>query len=121
MLPIAGQKAEPIGLKKFWGHSWVAGGCFRLENIWNFYLNFLFCKKKIETFFSGQRWVLQLVIFYNVINLSLLEIIGKSGGKEDTTDNAPETVDKSVFDELGELIDWLINVYFSVPVFWLAP
>ena len=32
MLSIAGQTVEPIGLIFFCGHSWVAGGCYRLKN-----------------------------------------------------------------------------------------
>ena len=31
MLPIAGQTVLPNGLKFFFGHSRVAGGCFRLK------------------------------------------------------------------------------------------
>jgi len=45
MLPIAGQTAGPNALNFFCGHSWVAGGCFRLK----------------QNFFHGQRRALQLV------------------------------------------------------------
>ena len=31
MLPIAGRTAGPVGLIFFCGHSWVAGGCYRLK------------------------------------------------------------------------------------------
>ena len=33
MLPIAAQTAGPNGLNIFCGHSWVAGGCYRVKKI----------------------------------------------------------------------------------------
>ena len=42
MLPIADQTAGPNGLKFFCGHSWVAGGCYRL--IETFFHNSFFFK-----------------------------------------------------------------------------
>jgi len=64
MLSIAGQTGWTDWAEFFFGHSWVASGCYRvmsLKNL-NFFSNFL----KIF-FFHGQR-VLQLVYNNNIRN-----------------------------------------------------
>ena len=48
MLPIADQTAGPNGLKFFCGHSWVAGGCYRLKETF-FIINFF------QIFFSTEN------------------------------------------------------------------